>query len=88
VANYPFTASQAGFVTGDAVRAIVGDQVADRVAGRFQGARPDADGCLVVDLGDDQLAVIAALREISPDVAESSDQQATETLLKGLAGTA
>ena len=88
MASYPFTGSQAGIVTGDAVRAIVGDEVADRVAARFQRARPDADGCLVVDLGDDQLAVIAALRELSPDVGESTDQQATETLLKGLAGTA
>jgi hypothetical protein len=30
--------------------------------------------------------VIAALREISPDVGRSPSQQATETLLKGLAG--
>lgn len=88
VASYAFTAPQAEIVTGDGVRAIVGDEVADRIATRFAGARPDAEGNVHVDLGDDQLAVIAALREISPDSEESSDQQAAETLLKGLAGTA
>ena len=85
--SYPFTASQAGIVTGSAVRAIVGDDVADRIATRFAGARLDAEGNTVVDLGDDQLAVMTALREISPDSEEPADQQATETLLKGLAGT-
>ena len=85
--SYPFTASQAAIVTGHAVRAIVGDDVADRIAVRFQSARPDADGNTVVDLGDDQLAVVTALREISPDSVQAADQQATETLLKGLAGT-
>ena len=86
--RYPFTGAQAAIVTGDGVRAIVGDEVADRIAQRFEPARPDADGHLIVDLGDDQVAVIAALREISPDIGDSAEQQATETLLKRLAGTA
>jgi hypothetical protein len=86
--SYPFTGAQARLVTGHAVRGIVGDTVADRLAARFRSAHPDADGYLTVDLGDDQLAVIAALREISPDVGVAADEQATESLLKGLAGTA
>ncbi len=87
VASYAFTGPQAEIVTGDRVRAIVGDDVADRVRARFEHESPDADGHFNVDLGDDQLAVIAALREISPDVGQSPSQQATETLLKGLAGS-
>ena len=85
--SYPFTDAQAAIVTSDAVRTIVGDEVADRVAAQLGGTRPDPDGNLTVDLGHDQLAVVAALREISPDAAEPADQQATESLLKGLAGT-
>jgi hypothetical protein len=87
MSRYPFTGAQAAIVTGDAVRMIVGDDIADRVAAQISGARPDADGLLDVDLGHDRLAIIAALREISPDSAEPADQQATESLLKGLAGT-
>ena len=87
VASYAFTGPQAQIVTGERVRAIVGNEIADRVAARFEGVRPDDDGYLNVDLGDDQFAVVAALRELSPDSEQSADQQATETLLKGLAAT-
>ena len=87
MASYAFTGPQADIVTGEDVRAIVGDEVADRVRERFEGRQRDPDGYLHVDLGDDQLAVVAALREISPDAGESAHQQATETLLKGLAGS-
>ena len=85
MASYAFTGPQAEIVTGDEVRAIVGDDVADRIARRFAGAGTDGGGYLNVDLEDDQLAVIAALREISADAGDSADQQVTETLLKGLA---
>lgn len=88
MASYAFTGPQVEIVTSDRVRAILGDDVADRVRDRFEHEQPDADGHLNVDLGEDQLAVIAALREISPDVGQSPSQQATETLLKGLAGAA
>ena len=88
VVSYAFTGPQSDIVTGEQVRAIVGEEVADRVRDRFEHGRRDTDGHLHVDLGDDQLAVIAALREISPDVGQSPSQQATETLLKGLAGPA
>ena len=82
---HAFTATQSRIVTGAKVRSILGDEVADRVQQRF--AQPPADGGSVeVDLGDDELAVIAALREISPDAEDSTEQQATETLLKSLAG--
>ena len=47
--------------------------------------RPTGTATVEVDLGDDELAVIAALREISPDAEDSTEQQATETLLKSLA---
>jgi hypothetical protein len=87
VGSYPFTGAQAEIVTGDAVRSVVGDETADRVRDRFQGARLADDGRLEVDLGDDRLAVVSALREISPDAEDAADQQATESLLKALAGT-
>jgi hypothetical protein len=85
--SYPFTGAQAAIVTGDAVRAIVGDETADRLASRFASASSDADGLRQVDLGGDRLAVVNALRELSPDAPEAADQQASESLLKGLAGT-
>ena len=65
--SYPFTGAQAEILTGDSLRSIVGDDVADRVQARFDATRPDEDGCLDVDLEDDRPAVIQALREISPD---------------------
>jgi hypothetical protein len=86
VSSHAFTDTQAGIVAGAKVRGIVGPAAADRVRQRFAQARPDADGIVRVDLGDDELAVIAALREISPDADDSDEQQATETLLKSLAG--
>jgi hypothetical protein len=85
VSTYDFSASQSGIITGAKVRSIVGDVVADRVRERFEQQTPDGDGTARVDLGDDELAVIAALREISPDADDSDEQQATETLLKSLA---
>jgi hypothetical protein len=86
VSSYAFTDTQSRIVTGDKVRRIVGDETADRVRERFERQRPGADGDVRVDLKDDELAVIAALREISPDAEDSAEQQATETLLKRLAG--
>ena len=86
VSSHEFTATQAGIVTSDKVRSILGPAASDRVVGRFEQQRPDSDGTVRVDLGDDELAVIAALREISPDADDSAEQQATETLLKSLAG--
>jgi hypothetical protein len=86
VSSHTFTATQSGIVTGAKVRGILGEEVADRVRERFEQQSPDGDGNLRVDLGDDELAVIAALREISPDADDSAEQQATETLLKSLAG--
>jgi hypothetical protein len=85
--SYPFSGAQAAIVTGDAVRTVVGDETADRLAARFASAQPDAEGNLEVELGDDRLAIVNALRELSPDSEEAADQQATESLLKGLAGT-
>jgi hypothetical protein len=84
VSNHAFTGTQAGIVTGAKVRSIVGEEVADRVCRRFEQRRPDGNGIVLIDLGDDELAVIAALREISPDAEDSDEQQATETLLKRL----
>lgn len=83
---HAFTRTQTRIVTGETARAIMGDDVADRVRAQFEQQRPDAVGNLLVDLGDDELTVIAALREISPDAEDSAEQQATETLLKRLAG--
>lgn len=83
---YAFSDAQAGLVTGDKLRAILGDEVADRLRDRFTHQPHDEAGYRLVDLGDDELAVIAALRELSPDAADSDERQATETLLKGLAG--
>ena len=85
--SYPFTGAQAEILTGDSLRSIVGDDVADRVQARFDATRPDDDGRLDVDLEDDRPAVIQALREISPDAPDPAVQQATNSLLKGLAGT-
>ena len=85
VSRHAFTLTQAGIVTSAKVRGILGDDVADRVNARFEQQSPDDDGTIDVDLGDDELAVIAALREISPDAEDSTEQQATETLLKSLA---
>jgi hypothetical protein len=84
VTIHGFTGTQAGIVTGDKVRSIVGAEAADRICRRFQQRRPDVNGIVLVDLGDDELAVIAALREISPDATDSDEQQSTETLLKRL----
>jgi hypothetical protein len=84
VSTHAFTHTQAGIVTGSKVRSIVGEEAADRIWRRFQQRRPDANGIVLIDLGDDELAVIAALREISPDAADSDEQQSTETLLKRL----
>jgi hypothetical protein len=86
VSVHAFTGTQSRIVNGAKVRSILGDEVADRVRDRFQHQPPDGDGTVALDLGDDELAVIAALREISPDADDSADQQATETLLKSLAG--
>jgi hypothetical protein len=86
VTRYAFSDGQVALLTGDKVRAIVGGEVADRVRDRFERQRHNDDGYRLVDLGDDEIAVLAALREISPDTAEPDEQQATETLLKGLAG--
>jgi hypothetical protein len=86
VSGYAFSDSQADLVTGDKVRTILGDEVADRLRDRFADQPRDVAGYRLVDLGDDELAVIAALRELSPDAADSDEQQVTETLLKGLAG--
>jgi len=87
VSSHAFTGTQSGIVTSAKVRRILGDEVADRVNERFEQQRPDDDGTVRVDLGDDELAVIAALREISPDADDSTEQQATETLLKSLASS-
>ncbi len=86
VSGYAFSDSQADLVTGDKLRAIVGDKVADRLRDRFTEQPHDQAGYRLVDLGDDELAVMAALRELSPDAGDSDEQQVTETLLKGLAG--
>jgi hypothetical protein len=86
VSSHAFTGTQAGIVTGAKVGGILGPAAAERIRQRFAQRRPDADGTVRVDLGDDELAVIAALREISPDADDSDEQQATETLLKSLAG--
>jgi hypothetical protein len=86
VTIHAFTGTQAGIVTGAKVRSILGDEAADRVCRRFEQRRPDGNGIVLIDLGDDELALIAALREISPDTADSDEQQATETLLKRLTG--
>jgi hypothetical protein len=86
VSSHAFTATQSRIVTGAKARQALGEAAADRVRERFERRRPDADGNVWVDLGDDELAVIAALREISPDADDSAEQQATETLLKSLAG--
>jgi hypothetical protein len=85
VSIHVFTATQSRIVTSAKVRAILGDEAADRVRERFEQP-PDGDGDVHVDLGEDELGVIAALREISPDAEDSAEQQATETLLKSLAG--
>lgn len=85
--SYPFTGAQAEIVNGDAVRAIVGDETADRIRARFKRAQLGVDGLIEVDLAEDRPAVVNALRELSPDAADAADQQATESLLKGLAGT-
>ena len=85
--SFPFTGVQAEMLTGEQVRQIVGDDVADRVCARFDATLPDDQGLLGVDLEDDRLAVIQALREISPDAEDPAVQQATDVLLKGLAGT-
>jgi hypothetical protein len=86
VSSHEFSATQSDIITGAKVRSIVGDAVADRVRERFEQQSADGDGTVLVDLGDDELAVIAALREISPDADDGDEQQATETLLKSLAG--
>jgi hypothetical protein len=86
VSVHAFTGTQSQIITSAKVRAILGDEAADRVRERFGQQPADGDGDIEVDLGDDELAVIAALREISPDADDSSEQQATETLLKSLAG--
>jgi hypothetical protein len=86
VTIHVFTSAQSRIVTGAKVGAILGDEAADRVRDRFERPPPGDDGTVEVDLGDDELAVIAALREISPDAEDSAEQQATETLLKSLAG--
>jgi hypothetical protein len=86
VSIHAFTGTQASIVTGAKVRSILGEEVADRVGRRFEQRRPDGNGIVLIDLGEDELAVIAALREISPDAADSDEQQATETLLKRLTG--
>jgi hypothetical protein len=87
VSSYPFTGPQATIVTSDPVSGILGQEAATRVAARFEGVQPDAEGNLDVDLGDDRLGIINALREISTDTEQSADRQAPESLLKGLAGT-
>jgi hypothetical protein len=87
VSSHAVTGTQSGIVTSAKVRRILGDEVANRVSERFEQQRPDADRTVRVDLGDDEPAVIAALREISPDADDSAEQQATETLLKSLAST-
>ncbi len=86
VSSQAFTRTQVGILTGAKVRGILGPAVADRVRQRFAQQPSEGDGVVRVDLGDDELAVIAALREISPDADDSAEQQATETLLKTLAG--
>ncbi len=85
MSSHTFTRTQAGIVTGAKVRGILGEDVADRVSARFAEQPLDSDGSADVDLGEDEVAVIAALREISPDADDSSEQQATETLLRSLA---
>lgn len=72
-------------MTGPKLRAIVGDAAAARIRAGIAAAKRDGDGYRHVDLGADRLAVLAALRELSPDAADSTELQASEALLKALA---
>jgi VIT1/CCC1 family predicted Fe2+/Mn2+ transporter len=81
---YTFTNAQAAIVTGPAVSRILGDAIAHEVAASFSQASPDAEGNRSVDLAEHRVAVLAALREVSPDTEDPTRQQVTEQLIKTL----
>lgn len=76
-----FTEPQRDLILGPEVSERVGPRVAEDLARRFDGVRPDEAGNLPVDLGDSRIAVVAALREISPDAEDPTLQQRTEELI-------
>lgn len=80
-----FTTPQRDLIVGPEVSEIVGPQVAEDLARRFASAQPDSAGNFPVDLGDDRVAVLAALREISADAPDPTLQQRTEELIFTLA---
>jgi hypothetical protein len=84
MSGYTFTNAQAAIITGPAVSRVVGDAVAHEIAGGFSRAQPDAEGNRTVDLGEHRVAVLAALRELSPDTEDPTRQQVTEQLIKTL----
>jgi hypothetical protein len=85
MSDYTFTNIQAEIVTGPEVARIVGEDVATEVAAAFARAYPDAAGNRTVDLGEHhRTAVLAALREISPDTPDATRTQATEQLIRTL----
>ena len=85
MSGYTFTTDQAEIITGPAVSRILGDAVAQEVAAAFERAEPDAEGNRTVDLGEHRTAILAALREISPDTIDATRQQTTEQLIRTLA---
>jgi hypothetical protein len=84
MSGYTFTNAQAAIVTGPAISRIVGDEVAHEIAAQFSQATPDDDGSRTVDLGEQRIALLAALREVSTDTEDPTRQQVTEQLIKTL----
>lgn len=78
---HSFTAPQRDLIIGPEVSKIVGPRVAGDLAERFARAEPDPAGNFPVDLGEDRVAVLAALREISGDAGDPTLQQRTEELI-------
>ncbi len=86
MSGYEFTSAQAEIVTGEQMAQALGERIATDVTAAFGAAVPDAAGKRTVDLGEHRIAVLAALREVSPDDGgdDATGQQLTEQLIKTL----
>ena len=84
VTEYAFSPHEAAIVTGAQLAGIVGEGVAGRLERGFAAADAGPDGARSVDLGEDRLAVVAALRELSADHSDATELQTTEELIKAL----